>query len=54
MYYSNKWQLFCICEQLGGGKTRGMVWKSLLKSVNAHGYDEMQDKIEINLHEIKY
>ena len=40
MYYSNKCQLFCTCEQLVGGKKGGMVRKLLLKPVNNDSYDE--------------
>ena len=47
MYYSNKCQLFCTCEQLAGGKRGGMVCESLLKSVNNDSYDGMGDEIEI-------
>ena len=47
MYYSNKCQLFCTCEQLAGGKRGGMVCESLLKSVNNDSYDGMGDEMEI-------
>ena len=47
MYYSNKWQLFCIREQLAGGKRGSMVSESLLKRVNSDGYDAMGDEMEI-------
>ena len=53
MYFSNKCQLFCTCEQMGGGKRGGMVCESLLKPLNVDGYDEMQDTTEINKGEIK-
>ena len=47
MCYSNKCQLFCICEQLAGVKgAGGMVCELLLKPVNNDGYDATGDEIE--------
>ena len=49
MHYSNKCQLFCICEQSACGKRGSMVCELLLKPVNNDGSSETQD--EIDLHE---